>query len=80
MADTYAILGFANDMESPVVLYTSESCLDCDFFKRVYTQGGCLNSWGGYEVLALYEIAPYESVDTIHKTDTPVKTWERESI
>jgi hypothetical protein len=77
MADTYAILGFASDLESPVILYESGSYLDCELFQSKYTRWG---DWGGYEALALYEIAPNEPVETIHETDAPIIVWDKESI
>jgi hypothetical protein len=70
MADTYAIIGFSN--ESPVVLHQSGSYTDCERFKDSYTRWG---DWGGYEVLALYEIAPTQSADTIHTVDSPIIAW-----
>jgi len=70
MADTYAIIGFSN--ESPVVLHQSDSYTDCERFKDNYTRWG---DWGGYETLALYEIAPNQSADTIHTVDSPIIAW-----
>lgn len=74
MADTYAILGFAQDMKEPVILFESDSSHDCARWQQGYTRFG---DWGGYDLLALYEIAPHESVKTIHKTDAPILDWER---
>lgn len=74
MADTYAILGFAQDMKQPVILFESDSAHDCARWQQGYTRFG---DWGGYDLLALYEIAPHERVDTIHKTDAPILDWER---
>ena len=74
MPDRYAILGFAQDMKEPVILFESDSSHDCARWQQGYTRFG---DWGGYDLLALYEIAPHESVDTIHKTDAPILDWER---
>jgi hypothetical protein len=74
MADTYAILGFGQDMKEPVILFESDSSHDCARWKQGYTRFG---DWGGYDLLALYEIAAHESAKTIHKTDAPILDWER---
>lgn len=80
MADTYAILGFSPsthvrgliDSSSPVTLYESGSYGDCVRWVDKYTRWG---DWGGYVALGLYEIAPYEGVDRIHLTDSPIEVW-----
>ena len=74
MCDTYAILGFADNMQEPVILLESDSSHDCARFVHRYTRFG---DWGGYDVLALYEIAPHESAATIHKSDAPIIDWKR---
>lgn len=74
MPDKYAILGFAQNMKNPVVLYESESAIDCENWQSGYTRFG---DWGGYDAMALYEIAPYQSADTIHNFDAPIIDWER---
>jgi len=76
MADKYAILGFSQDTQEPVVLFESDRSHDCARFVHGYTRFG---DWGGYDVLALYEIAPYENVSTIHKTDAPILDWSKEA-
>ena len=75
MADTYAILGFASDLYKPVVLYTSDSATQANGCRNGYTLWG---DWGGYDCLALYEVGPCESPDTIHLYDMPIDTIEKE--
>ena len=75
MSDTYAILGFSNDLDGPVVLYESDSYTACDRWRDDYIRWG---DWGGYDVLALYEIGPDQTADSIHTADSPIITWERE--
>mgnify|MGYP001590251606 FL=1 len=76
MADTYVILAFASDLESPVVLWESESYGEAQDWVKGYTRFG---NWGGYDSLALYEISTTESVNTIHTQDSPIVIWEKES-
>ena len=76
MTDTYAILGYANDLYGPVVLFESDSYESCNKWREQYTRFG---DWGGYDCLALYEIAPSEQAFTIHKTDSPIMVYEKES-
>ena len=73
MSDTYAILGLSGS-SAPVVLYESNNCGDCERWKEGYTRQG---DWGGYESLALYEVAPYQSAETIAKQDSPILVWNR---
>ena len=75
MADTYVILGFASDLSKPVVLYTSDSATQANDWRNGYTRWG---DWGGYDTLALYEVGPCESPDTIHLYDMPIDTLDRE--
>jgi len=75
MPDTYTILGFASDLIEPVVLYTSTSATQANDWRNGYTRW-C--DWGGYDCLALYEVAPYETSATIHLYDMPIDTIERE--
>ena len=74
--NTYAVLAFSNDLESPVVLWESDSYSEAEDWVQGYTRFG---DWGGYDEMALYEVAPYESVDTIHTQDSPFVVWEKES-
>lgn len=76
MADTYAVLGWADDLNEPVVLYTSDSYTQCDTWRDGYTRWG---DWGGYDMLALYEVGPDQSEDSIHRHDSPIDIWERHS-
>lgn len=76
MADTYAILGFADDMETPVNLCEFDTYTEADDWVTGYTRWG---DWGGYDTLALYEVSPTETADSIHLTDQPITTWERET-
>ena len=75
MADTYAILGYADNLDGPVVLYEADSYTQCEQWKEDYTRWG---DWGGYDALALYEIAPYERAFTIHTHDAPIIVWNRD--
>jgi hypothetical protein len=75
MADTYAIIGFSNTLDGPVVLYESDSYSDCDRWRAGYTRWG---DWGGYDMLALYEIGPDQSALTIPWRDSPIIAWDRE--
>lgn len=75
MADTYAILGFSNDDSTPVVLHESDSMSECERWQSGYTRFG---DWGGYDMLALYEIAPNQTAKTIHKHDAPIIDWVKE--
>lgn len=77
MADRYAIKGYAESLDGPVTMYESDSYDDCVRWQSLYTRFG---DWGGYDVLALFEIAPSESTLMIHLTDSPIITWERESV
>jgi hypothetical protein len=72
MSDTYAILGYADDLGGPVVLYESDSYTQCEQWKDDYTRWG---DWGGYDCLVLYEIAPHQSATTIHLHDTHTIAW-----
>jgi hypothetical protein len=74
MADTYAILGFSDTLDGPVVLYESDSCTACDEWRKGYTRGA---DWGGYDTLALYEIGPDQKAITIAWRDAPIIAWER---
>ena len=74
MSDTYAILGFFDTPSAPVVLYESNSCTECRHWKDGYTNRG---DWGGYESLALYEVAPHQRAETIAKQDSPILVWDR---
>jgi hypothetical protein len=74
MADTYAILGFSDTLDGPVVLYESDSYGACDRWREGYTRQG---DWGGYDTLALYEIGPDQTAITIPWRDAPITTWER---
>ena len=76
MTDTYAILGYANDLYGPVVLFESDSYESCNKWREQYTRFG---DWGGYDCLALYEIGPDERAFLIYKTDSPVLIYEKES-
>ena len=73
MADTYAILGFASDLTEPVLLYTSDSATQANDWRTDYVRWG---DWGGYDCLALYEVGPCESPDTIHLHDAPIDTLD----
>jgi len=75
MPDTYAILGYADDLDGPVVLYESDSYTQCDNWRQEYTRWGDL---GGYDALALYEIGPDQQAFTIHTQDSPIVVWERD--
>jgi len=74
MSDTYAILGFFDTQSVPVVLYEADSCSDCERWKEGYIKQ---DNWGGYEALALYEVAPHQRAETIAKQDSPVIVWNR---
>lgn len=73
MPDTYAIAGFS-DTSDPVILFESDSDIACDQWRTDYIRFG---DWGGYDALALYEIAPWQPVDTIHLFDAPIDVWEK---
>ena len=73
MADTYAILGFSDTLDGPVVLYESDSYTDCDRWVQGYTRWG---DWGGYDTLSLYEIGPDQTSLTIAWRDSPIDSWE----
>jgi hypothetical protein len=73
MPDTYAILGFS-DSSAPVVLHESDSAGDCARWRDKYTRFG---DWGGYDALALFEIAPGQSAETIFQHDAPIDVLER---
>jgi hypothetical protein len=75
MSDTYAIIGFS-DSAAPVVLYESDSDGDCARWRDGYTRAG---DWGGYDSLALYEIAPHQTAETIFQHDAPIDVTERET-
>jgi hypothetical protein len=75
MADTYAVLGFSDTLDTPTVLYTSESATEADRWRSGYTRWG---DWGGYDSLALYEVGPDQTPDTIHLHDAPIDTLDRE--
>jgi|TARA_B110000908_G_C10118931_1_gene386667 hypothetical protein len=75
MADTYAILGFSDTLDTPTVLHTSDSATDCDRWRDGYTRWG---DWGGYDSLALYEVGPDQHPDAIHLHDAPIDTLDRE--
>jgi hypothetical protein len=75
MADIYAIIGFSYALDGPVVLYESDSCTACDEWRKGYTRWG---EWGGYDMLALYEIGPNQTALTIPWRDLPIITWDRE--
>jgi hypothetical protein len=72
MSDTYAILGYADNLDGPVVLYESDSYTQCEQWRDDYTRWG---DWDGYDCLALYEIAPHQSVTTIHLHDMHTIAW-----
>lgn len=74
MPDTYAILGFC-DIEPPTALYTSDSATEADRWRRDYISRG---DWGGYDSLALYEVGPDQTADSIHLHDSPIDTLDRE--
>lgn len=73
MSDTYAVLGFSDTLDTPTVLYTSDSASEADRWKARYTRRG---DWGGYESLALFEVGPDQHPDTIHMHDAPIDIWE----
>ena len=73
MSDTYAILGFSDTLDTPTVLYTSDSASEADRWRSGYTRWG---DWGGYESLALFEVGPDQHPDTIHLFDAPIDIWE----
>ena len=77
MADTYAILGFSFTLDTPTVLHTSDSATDCDRWREKYTRWG---DWGGYELLAMYEVGPDQHPDTIHLHDAPIDSVERDDL
>lgn len=77
MADTYAILGFSHTIDTPTVLYTSDSATEADRWREGYARRG---DWGGYDSLALYEVAPDQTADTIHLHDTPIDTVDRDDL
>jgi hypothetical protein len=74
MPDTYAIAGFS-DTSDPVILFESDTAAACDQWRAGYIRFG---DWGGYDALALFEIAPNQSADTIHFFDSPIEVWEKE--
>jgi len=73
MPDTYAIIGFSNSIDDPVVMFESNIAEDCDRWRKGYTRFG---DWGGYDCLSLYEISPDQSALFIHKSDAPIISWE----
>tara|TARA_R110000751_G_scaffold75348_1_gene151920 strand:+ start:65 stop:313 length:249 start_codon:yes stop_codon:yes gene_type:complete len=75
MADTYAVLGFSDTLDTPTVLHTSHSATDCDSWLDGYTRWG---DWGGYDSLAMFEVGPDQTPDTIHLHDAPIDTLDRE--
>jgi len=75
MADTYAVLGFSDTLDTPTVLHTSDSSTEADRWRDGYTRWG---DWGGYDSLALYEVGPDQTPDTIHLHDAPIDTLDRE--
>jgi len=77
MADTYAILGFSDTLDGPVVLHETASYEDCDRWRERYTRFG---DWGGYVMLCLYEIGPDQTALTIAWRDSPIDSWGRESV
>jgi hypothetical protein len=74
MPDTYALAGFS-DTSDPVILFESDSAAACDQWRTRYTRFG---DWGGYDALALFEIAPDQSAETIHLFAAPLDLWEKE--
>jgi hypothetical protein len=72
MPDTFAIIGFS-ETSDPVVLHESDSATACDDWRRRYTRWG---DWGGYDELALFEIAPDQSAETIFLFDAAIISWE----
>jgi hypothetical protein len=76
MPDTYAIAGFS-DTSDPVILFEADSATSCDEWRTGYIRFG---DWGGYDALALFEIAPYQSVDTIHLFDAPIDVLEKGAV
>jgi len=77
MADTYAILGFSYTLDTPTVLHTSDSATEADRWRDGYTRWG---DWGGYESLALYEVSPDQTADTIHLHDACIDSLERDDL
>ena len=75
MADTYAVLGFSDTLDTPTVLYTSDSDADAERWREGYTRWG---DWGGYDSLALFEVAPYQTPETIYLHDSPIDSLDRE--
>ena len=75
MADTYAVLGFSDTLDTPTVLHTSYSATEADRWRDGYTRWG---DWGGYDSLALYEVGPDQTPDTIHLRDAPIDTLDRD--
>jgi hypothetical protein len=73
MPDTYAIAGFS-DTSDPVILFESDSASACDQWRTGYIRSG---DWGGYDALALFEIAPDQSAETIHLFDAPIDVLEK---
>jgi hypothetical protein len=59
MPDTYAIAGFSYTSD-PVILFQSDSASACDQWRTGYIRFG---DWGGYDALALFEIAPDQSAE-----------------
>ncbi len=76
MADIYVIYGFYEGKGGPVLMEEFTGYEEANRWRQGYTAYG---NWGGYDCLALYEVAPYESTHTIHLIDSPVTTWHRES-
>ena len=74
MPDTYIIAGLS-DTSDPVILFESGTFAACDRWRNAYTRFG---DWGGYDALALFEVAPDQSAETIHLFDAPVDVWERD--
>ena len=77
MADTYAVLGFSETLDTPTVLYTSDSYSDCGSWRDGYTRWG---DWGGYDSLALFEVAPYQTPESIYLHDSPIDSIDREPL
>jgi len=77
MADTYAIYGFYEGKGGPVLMEDFTGYEEANRWRQGYTEYG---NWGGYDCLALYEVAPHESPHTIHLIDSPITTWHRESV
>jgi hypothetical protein len=67
MPDSYPIFGLSD--ESPAHLHTADDNLEAERWIRNYTRFG---DWGGYSGIALYEMAPCETVDTLTQVDSPV--------